>query len=121
MKPEIIERIVVVWLGGHALNWPHTREFNLKQDVPAAQLVFDCGVPMVMLPCMGVTSHLQTTIAELEAYVSGQGEIGDYLVEIVKATMMITQAGLKLSGILLQPPTSSIQAGYQPCLFIAPS
>jgi purine nucleosidase len=84
LEPKIIERIVVVWLGGHALFWPHTREFNLKQDVPAARLVFDCGVPMVHIPCAGVTTHLHTTVAELEAYVSGRGAIGDYLVEIVK-------------------------------------
>ena len=38
-EPEIVRKIVVVWLGGHNLNWPHTREFNLMQDVPAAQVV----------------------------------------------------------------------------------
>jgi purine nucleosidase len=84
LEPKIIERIVVVWLGGHALHWPHTREFNLKQDVPSARLVFDCGVPLVQIPCSGVTTHLHTTVAELDAYVSGRGAIGDYLVEIVK-------------------------------------
>lgn len=84
MEPKIIEHIVIIWLGGNALYWPHTREFNLKQDVPAAQVVFDCGVPLVHIPCMGVTTHLHTTIPELEAYVSGRGAIGDYLVEIVK-------------------------------------
>lgn len=84
LEPRIIEHIVVVWLGGHALNWPHTVEFNLKQDVPAAQVVFNSGVPLVQIPCMGVTSHLHTTVAELDAYVAGRGAIGDYLVEIVK-------------------------------------
>jgi len=84
MEPKIIERIVIVWLGGHALYWPHTREFNLAQDVPAARIVFDSGVPLVQIPCMGVTTHLHTTIPELEAHVSGRGAIGDYLVDIVK-------------------------------------
>jgi purine nucleosidase len=84
LEPKIIEKIVVVWLGGHALHWPNTREFNLKQDVPSVQLLLNCGVPFVLIPCMGVTSHLHTTIPELEAYVSGRGAIGDYLVEIVK-------------------------------------
>lgn len=84
LEPKIIEKMVVVWLGGHALHWPNTREFNLKQDVPAARLLFDCGVPFVLIPCMGVVSHLHTTIPELESYVSGRGAIGDYLVEIVK-------------------------------------
>ncbi|MCC6456275.1 MAG: nucleoside hydrolase [Caldilineaceae bacterium] len=83
-EPSIIEKIVVVWLGGHALYWPNTVEFNLKQDVVAAQIVFDCGVPLVHVPCYPVTSHLATTVSELEAYVSGRGAIGDYLVDIVK-------------------------------------
>jgi inosine-uridine nucleoside N-ribohydrolase len=84
IEPKIIERIVIVWLGGHALFWPHTREFNLKQDVPAARLIFDCGVPVVHVPCMGVTTHLLTTVPEIEHYVAGKGAIGDYLVEIFK-------------------------------------
>lgn len=84
LEPKIIEKIVIVWLGGHALHWPNTREFNLKQDVVAARVLFDCGVPFVLIPCMGVVSHLHTTIPELDAYVAGRGAIGDYLVEIVK-------------------------------------
>jgi inosine-uridine nucleoside N-ribohydrolase len=84
MQPEIVDRIVVVWLGGHALHWPHTREFNLWQDVPASRLIFDCGVPLVHVPAMGVASHLLTTVSELEALVLGNSEVGDYLVDIVK-------------------------------------
>jgi purine nucleosidase len=84
-EPHIVERIVVVWLGGHAFHWPDTREFNLKQDLLAARLVFDCGVPLIHIPCQGVTSHLTTTVAEIERYVQGRGAIGDYLAEILKA------------------------------------
>ena len=82
MQPEIINKIVVVWLGGHALHWPDTQEFNLRQDVLAARVVFDCGVPMIQIPCMGVTSHLFTTKSELDANVRGKNRIGDYLCEI---------------------------------------
>ena len=82
MEPAIIERIVVVWLGGHALYWPHTREFNLRQDIPAARLIFDCGVPLVHIPCQGVTSHLFTTLTELDAFVRGESAVGDYLCAI---------------------------------------
>jgi inosine-uridine nucleoside N-ribohydrolase len=79
LEPRIIERIVLVWLGGHALWWPHTREFNLRQDVPGARVVFDCGVPLVMLPCNGVVSTLSTTIPELERYVEPAGKLGAFL------------------------------------------
>ena len=85
MEPEIIKRIVVVWLGGHALHWPNTREFNLWQDPEASRVILDSGVPFVQLPVMGVTSHLHTTVAEIERYVQGQGAIGDYLAETVKS------------------------------------
>lgn len=85
IEPRILERIVVVWLGGHALFWPHTKEFNLRQDLPASRLIFDCGVPLVHIPCNGVTTHLHTTIPEIERYVEGRGAIGDYLAGIFKA------------------------------------
>jgi inosine-uridine nucleoside N-ribohydrolase len=82
--PEIIDRVVVVWLGGHALEWPDTREFNLKQDVGGAQVLFDCGVPVVLLPCMGVVSHLHSTVPEIERHVEPRGEIGRFLAERYK-------------------------------------
>ncbi|MCU0521043.1 MAG: nucleoside hydrolase [Anaerolineae bacterium] len=84
MEPEIIRRIVVVWLGGHAFHWPDTKEFNLWQDPDAARVIFDCGVPLVQIPVMGVCSHLHTTIPELDAHVAGRGAIGDYLAETVR-------------------------------------
>ena len=84
LEPRITEKIVVVWLGGNALYWPHTREFNLKQDIRAARLVFDCGVPVIQLPCENVVTHLSTTVAELEMYVQGKSKIGKYLTDIVK-------------------------------------
>lgn len=84
MEPEIIRKIVLIWLGGHALHWPHTKEFNLAQDVHASRIVLDSGVPLVLVPCMGVASHLQTTLSEIEDYVSDKGEIGRYLYETYK-------------------------------------
>ena len=82
LEPKLVERIVLVWLGGHALHWPHTWEFNLQQDVLGAKLVFDCGVPLVHVPCQGVVSLLHTTVPEIEHYVQGRGAVGDYLFEL---------------------------------------
>lgn len=84
MEPAIRERIVVVWLGGHARHWPDTREFNLYQDPAASRVVLDCGVPLIRFPCMGVVSHLHTTLPEIAAHVKGHGAIGDYLHEIYR-------------------------------------
>jgi inosine-uridine nucleoside N-ribohydrolase len=41
MEPAIKEKIVVVWLGGTPQYWPSAREFNLRQDVIASQVLFD--------------------------------------------------------------------------------
>jgi len=84
MEPSIVERIVVVWLGGHALHWPDTKEFNLAQDLHASRIVLDSGVPLVLVPCMGVTSHLLTTLSEVEDYVKDKGAVGSYLYETYK-------------------------------------
>lgn len=83
--PEIVNRTVVIWLGGHALHWQDTREFNLKQDVAAAQIVLDSKVPFVQIPCNGVCTEFLTTIPELEYYLRGKNELCDYLVDIVSS------------------------------------
>jgi len=79
LEPRIIDRVVLVWLGGHSLTWPHTHEFNLRQDVAAAQLIFDSSVPLVMLPCNGVVSALSTSVPELERYLEPTGKVGAFL------------------------------------------
>ena len=56
INPEIAKRMVVIWLGGHAIHWPDNREFNCRQDVSGVRVVFDSGVPMVLVPCKGVVS-----------------------------------------------------------------
>lgn len=81
MKPEIIERIVVIWLGGHAVHWPDTKEFNMQQDVAAARVIFGCGVPLVQLPCMGVVSAFTISEAELNFWLKGKNQLCDYLVQ----------------------------------------
>lgn len=78
-QPEIINKIVVVWLGGNALYWPENNEFNLKQDIGGAQVLFDSGVSLVLVPCKGVTSHLISTVPEIEKYIEPHGEIGKFL------------------------------------------
>ena len=80
LEPEIIKNIVVVWLGGHAFEWHGKNdEFNLYQDVPASQVIFDSKVPLVMFPCAMVTDHLLTTEPELRARCKNSGKIGEYL------------------------------------------
>ena len=81
MKPEIKNKIVLVWLGGHALHWHNNTEFNLYQDVAGARIVFGCGVPLVQLPCMGVVSAFTVSGPELEYWLRGKNKLCDYLVD----------------------------------------
>jgi purine nucleosidase len=80
--PEIISRVVVVWLGGNPSNWRTAEEFNLRQDLHASRVLFDSGVPLIHVPCVNVAEHLCTTEAEVERYVKGRGGLGDYLHEV---------------------------------------
>ena len=79
MAPEIAQDIVVVWLGGHEPSYKDNNEFNLRQDVAAAQVVFDADVPLVWIPCRNVASHLEITLAELRPGLAPAGEIGKFL------------------------------------------
>ena len=83
--PDICKKMCVVWLGGHALHFPDVNEFNLKQDVKAAQIVFDSGVPLLVVPCNGVCTEFRTTVPELEYYLRGKNDLCDYLVDITAA------------------------------------
>ncbi|MCR4622727.1 MAG: nucleoside hydrolase [Clostridiales bacterium] len=80
-RPEIAERIVVVWLGCHALHWEDNYEFNVRQDVAAARVVFDSGVPLVMLPAQGIVSNFATTGPELEYWLRGKNPLCEYLID----------------------------------------
>lgn len=81
-EPEIAKRSAVIWLGGHALERPDTKEFNLRQDIPGAQVLFDSKIPFLQIPCDGVCSSFITTPAELDYYLKGKNDLCDYLCSI---------------------------------------
>lgn len=79
--PEIAERIVVVWLGGHPWYWPTTREFNLAGDLAASRVLLNGGVALVQMPCANVAQKLRTTVAELRQHLGGANALCDFLLE----------------------------------------
>jgi purine nucleosidase len=85
LAPDIMERIVVVWLGGNPGSWHRAVEFNLEQDLVASHVLLDSGVALVHIPCRNVTEHLRTTRAEVEWFVRDRGRIGEYLADIYDA------------------------------------
>lgn len=81
LNPAVAENTVVVWLGGHALHFGNTKEFNMYQDIAAARVVMKSGVPLVQLPCGGVVSQFTVSGPELEFWLSGKNPLADYLAE----------------------------------------
>lgn len=79
LNPKMAENTVVVWLGGHALHYTNTREFNMYQDVAASRVVMSSGVPFVQLPCMGVVSAFTISKPEIEYWLLNKTPLSDYL------------------------------------------
>ncbi|MFC4596785.1 nucleoside hydrolase [Cohnella hongkongensis] len=82
--PDLVNRIVVVWLGGNTLDDNNNNAYNVYQDILAAQVLFNSGVPLVHVPCYSVTSHLLTSVPEMEACIGGKNEASDALIELVR-------------------------------------
>ncbi len=77
MEPSIADKITAIWIGGDAYpegGW----EFNLFQDIYAANVVFasKCGLWQVPKP---VYKLLNISLAELEYRVAPCGKVGEYL------------------------------------------
>ena len=83
MDPSIVEKIVIVWLAGQPLEFGHGIEFNMMQDVRASQIIFDSGVPLILIPCMNVASALTASEQELRDNLAGKNEVSDYLYSMV--------------------------------------
>lgn len=81
MQPKIADHIVIVSLGGHALEWEDNFEFNQRQDLAAARVVYQSGAPLVILPAQQVVSSLSTTQYELNHFLRGKNALCDYLVQ----------------------------------------
>ncbi len=78
-EPQIINKVEVIWLGGHSFLSKDNKEFNFKQDVQAVKTVFESMVKLTIIPCKNVASNLRTSIYELEHFLKGRSELGDYL------------------------------------------
>ncbi len=79
--PEIRENIVVIWTSAYPSSSPHCNRpsLNLIQDVHASRLMFDSGVPLIYLPGYHVGAQLKISLPEVEQFIKGAGDIGDYL------------------------------------------
>lgn len=94
VDPSIAERVVVVWTSAYPSFWPRPNtSFNLAQDIPAARVLLDSGVPLVYLPGYYVGEQLRISAAELDAHVRGRGPLGDHLAQTCAESHWFTQPG----------------------------
>ena len=78
-EPKIIDKIEIIWLGGHSLLQNKNDEFNFRQDIKAVKTIFESNVKLTIIPCKNVASNLRTSIYELEHFLKGKNELCDYL------------------------------------------
>lgn len=81
--PEIAENIVVIWLGGHEIDYDKSpREFNLQGDILAAQVVVESQVKFIRIPCWNVAGKLTIAAEELHASLKDGVPAGEYLKDV---------------------------------------
>lgn len=76
-KPEIATRLTAIWIGGG--EYPNGGdEFNLAQDIQAANVVFGSAMPLWQVP-KSTYKLMEVSFAELVKNVRPCGEVGAYL------------------------------------------
>ena len=84
LDPEIVSRpIVVIWIGGVGYGGVETYpgvEFNLGNDIAAANVVYDSGIAVWQVPS-NVYSEVSVSYAELEEKIGGTSQLADYLIK----------------------------------------
>lgn len=77
IEPKICEKMTAIWIGGG--DYPDgCHEFNLCQDIHAANVVFSSQMPLWQVPRI-VYKQFAVSLAELQRKVMPCGEIGQYL------------------------------------------
>ncbi|MBM7570585.1 nucleoside hydrolase [Aquibacillus albus] len=78
-EPKIADKLTAIWIGGGV--YPEgDREFNLSNDISAANVILKSAIPLWQVP-KNVYRMVKVGIAELEHRIRPHGEIGNYLFE----------------------------------------
>ncbi len=83
LDPAIVNRpVIVIWIGGRGYDETASTsgiEFNLSNDIAAANVVFGSGITVWQVPS-SVYRMVTVGLAELDARVAPCGPLGEYLV-----------------------------------------
>jgi purine nucleosidase len=84
LDPSLIDRdVVVIWIGGVGYGGVETYpgvEFNLRNDIAAANVVYDSGITVWQVPS-NVYSQVSVSYAELDEKIRGTSKLADYLID----------------------------------------
>ena len=87
LDPAIVDRpVTVIWIGGEGyddLGLRRKMEFNLSNDIAAANVVFDSGIALWQVP-RSVYPMVSVSYSELEEKIAGTSELADYLIRQLK-------------------------------------
>lgn len=88
LEPRIAEKLTAVWIGGGSYPAGNP-EFNLCQDIDAANLIFESDIPLWQVP-QDVYRTMEVSFSELALHVAPCGKIGKYLFdELVETSQTI--------------------------------
>jgi purine nucleosidase len=83
IDPDIVNRdVIVVWIGGVGYGGVESYpgiEFNLSNDIAAANVVYDSGITIWQVPS-NVYSMVSVSYTELEEKIGGTSKLADYLI-----------------------------------------
>jgi purine nucleosidase len=83
LDPTIVDReVVVIWIGGVGYGGVETYpgvEFNLRNDIAAANVVYDSGITVWQVPS-NVYSQVSVSYTELEEKIGGTSKLADFLI-----------------------------------------
>jgi inosine-uridine nucleoside N-ribohydrolase len=78
LDPGIVHRdVVVIWIGG--VESDPGVEFNLRNDIAAANVVYGSGITVWQVPS-NVYSQVSVSYTELEEKIGGTSKLADYLI-----------------------------------------
>lgn len=81
LDPSIKDKICVIWLACCDFTCVTPLDYNLEQDYKAGQILFDSGVPLIIVPANWVTYALKADI-DFVGELKGHNPACDYLWEL---------------------------------------
>ncbi len=100
-NPSIAKNITIYWLGGRSDNYQikysqnNHIEFNLRQDIKAAQIVFDNVENITMIYSKEVASNIRIPLEIIKGKLKGTNRICDYLLDNYLALDLVKVTGCK--------------------------